>query len=173
MKKIARLLLHDLPLHIVLILTNWLPDNTPFLRLRGTLARPFFNSCGRNLRLGRNVTFYNPSQIQLGNDIYIAQGGWFMAGGRIEIDSEVMFGPYCVIVSSDHTRQNRSFRFGPPSLAPVRIGAGSWLAAHVTVTAGSSIGSGTLVAANSVVRGHIPCGVIAAGAPARIRKPMG
>lgn len=172
MNKIVRLLRHDLPLHLVLTLSNWLPDSTPFLRLRGALAGPFFGSCGKDLRLGRNLTFYNPSQILFGNNIYIAQGSWFTAGARIEIDSEVMFGPYCVVVSSDHTRQNRSFRFGPTYLAPVRIGAGSWLASHVTVTPGSTIGAGTLVAANSVVKGHIPSDVIAAGVPAMVRKPI-
>ncbi len=69
-----RLLRYDLPLHFVLRLTNWLPDNVMFIRLRGRLARPFFKSCGTRLGLGRNITFYNPSKIEIGEDVYIGYG---------------------------------------------------------------------------------------------------
>jgi acetyltransferase-like isoleucine patch superfamily enzyme len=172
MSKTIRLMLHDLPLHFVLLLTNWLPDNTVFLRLRGALAAPWFGECGRNLRLGRNLTFYNPSRMHFGSDIYVAQGCWFMAAADIIIGSEVLFGPYCVVVTANHTRRNRSFRFGSPAAAPVHVASGTWLGGHVTVTAGSSIGAGTVVAANSVVVGEIPDDVLAAGAPATVQKTL-
>lgn len=168
MKKLARIFRFDLPAHLILLLTNWLPDSVLFLRLRGALLTPFLGSCGRNLRLGRNITFYNPSQIYIGNDVYIAYGCWFMAGAAITIDDEVMFGPYCVIVSSNHSRLNGSFRFGPPIQEPIYIGKGAWIASHVTVTAGTSIGNGCIVAANSVVTHSIPDNVLAAGQPARV-----
>ena len=170
MKNLHRLLRYDLPLHFSLLLTNWLPDNVFFLRLRGALARPFLGRCGGNLRLGRNVTFYNPSSISLGRDIYVAQGTWFMAGETIMVGDEVLIGPYCVIVSANHTRKGHSFRFGKALHAPICIGCGCWLAAHVTVTAGSSIGNGCLIAANSVIRGTIPDDSVAAGVPARVVK---
>jgi maltose O-acetyltransferase len=168
MKNLLRLLRYDLPLHFALLFTNWLPDNVLFLRFRGALVRPFLGRCGSNLRLGRNVTFYNPSRISIGQDVYVAQGTWFMAGDMIEVGNEVLFGPYCVIVSSNHTRKNRSFRYGSSQHEPINIGDGSWLAAHVTVTAGSTIGAGCLIGANSVVRGSIPDDAIAAGTPAKV-----
>ena len=163
-----RVIRHDWPMHFVLLLTNWLPDNIAFLRLRGFLAGCFLGSCGRNLRLGRNICFYNPASVRLGNDVYIAYGCWFSAGEVIEIGDEVMFGPYCVVVSSIHTREGGSFRSGSGKGAPTRIGAGAWLAAHVTVSAGSRVGQGTAVGANSVVLGQLPDNVLAAGAPARV-----
>jgi acetyltransferase-like isoleucine patch superfamily enzyme len=167
MRGLTRLIRHDWPLHFVLLLTNWLPDNVVFLRLRGALARPFLGHCGPNLRLGRNVTFYNPSQIDLGKDIYIAYGCWFMAGEKISVGDEVLFGPYCVVASSNHSRKGWSFRYGPAIKKPIEIAGGSWLAAHVTVTAGASIGKGCLIAANSVVTGKIDEYQLAGGAPAR------
>lgn len=172
MTGLKRLLRYDWPLHFVLLLTNWLPDNVIFLRLRGGLARLFLGCCGRNLRLGRNVTFYNPAAIQLGRDVYVAQGTWFMAGETITVGDEVLFGPYCVVVSSNHSRVNGSFRFGPAMREPIKIGRGCWFGAHVTVTAGSSVGDGVLVAANSVVAGVIPGGHLAAGLPARVIKAL-
>src|SRR5690348_14143761 len=118
---LARLLRYDWPLHLVMLLANWLPDNVPLLRLRGLLIKPFLGSCGRNLRVGRNVTLYNPSRISLGNDVYIAYGCWFMAGGEISIGDEVMFGPYSVTVSANHTRAKGSFRFGSPRCSTIVI----------------------------------------------------
>lgn len=164
---------YDWPLHFVLLLTNWLPDNVLFLRLRGQMVSPFLGSCGSNLRLGRNITFYNSSFIHFGSNVYVAYGGWFMGGDHITVGDGVLFGPYCVVVSSNHTRQNSSFRYGIPDKAPIRIGNGSWIAAHVTLTAGCQIGDGVLVAAGAVVKDEIPSHVMVGGAPARVIKEYG
>lgn len=93
-----------------------------------------------------------------------------MADADIHVGDEVLFGPYCVTVSSNHTRHNGSFRFGPTERAPIEIGAGSWLAAHVVVSAGSRIGKGTLVGAHALVLGDIPEHVMVGGQPARVLK---
>lgn len=172
MNKLVRLFRYDWPLHFFFLVSNWLPDNVIFLRLRGALARHFLGSCGSNLRLGRNVTFYNPSNVHLGRDIYIAYGCWINAGDKIHIDDEVIFGPYCIVASTNHSRQNGSFRYGPTKSAPIKIGCGCWLASHVTVTAGSEIGDGSCIAAGAVVTGKIPPGVLAGGIPARVIKKI-
>lgn len=172
MSKFHRLIRYDWPLHFVLLLTNWLPDNVPFLRLRGWLASHFLGSCGKGLELGRSITFYNPSKIEIGNNVYIAYGCWFMAGGKIRIEDEVLFGPYSVIVSSDHIRKASSYRYGSEHTAPITIRNGCWIAAHVTVTAGTLIGQGTVVAAGAVVRGEMPSNSLVAGQPARVIKTL-
>jgi hypothetical protein len=64
--------INSLFLHFVLLVTNWLPDNVVFLRFRGFLAGFFLNGSCKNLRLGRNVTFYNPSKIFISDNVYIA-----------------------------------------------------------------------------------------------------
>lgn len=166
--RIYRMLRFDWPLHFVLFFTNWLPDNGPFLRLRGLLASPFFGTCAENLRLGRNLTFYNPSKIQIGKDVYIAQGGWFMAGTDIIVGDQVLFGPYCVVVSSNHSLSGKSYRYGEAVNRPITIGFGTWIASHVTIAAGAEIGEGVLVAANSVVSKSIMSGVVCGGVPAKI-----
>ncbi len=172
MGKLFRNFRFDWPIHFVLLFTNWLPDNVFFMCLRGWLVRPFLRSCGTNLRLGRNITFYNPSGISIGCNVYIAYGCWFMAGERIHVGDEVLFGPYCVVVSSNHTRLNGSFRYGIPQKKPITIGCGSWVGSRVTVTAGSVIGKGTLIASGAVVSGEIPDNVLAGGLPARVLKEI-
>jgi len=170
--KVSRLLRFDWPLHFVLLVTNWLPDNTPFLALRGWMARHFVRRSGRSLRLGRNVTIYNPSCVEFGHDVYLAYGVWFMAGAAIVVEDEAQIGPYSVIVSSNHRMDGGSFRHSSPEEAPIRIGRGAWLGAHVTVTAGAEIGAGCLIGANSVVLGRIPAHSLAAGCPATVKRPL-
>jgi acetyltransferase-like isoleucine patch superfamily enzyme len=171
MTRLGVLLRYDWPLHFVILLTNWLPDNIPFLRLRGRLARPFFGECGSDLRLGRHLTFYNPSRIKMGAHVYLAYGCVFLASGeKICIGDEVIMGPYCVLASEDHLSSNHSFRYGPTSAAPIVVERGCWLGAHVVVTAGSRIGKGTLVAAGAVVARSIPDHVLAGGVPACVIK---
>jgi len=168
MDKIARLLRFDWPLHFVLLFTNWLPDNVFFLRVRGALARPFFGKCGRDLRVGRNVQFYNPELINLGDHIYIAYGCSIMANDLIKVENEVMLSPYCVVISGEHTSIKGSYRYGPAKKAPIIIEKGSWIASHVVVTAGCTIGENSLIAANAVVVHDIPANVVAGGIPAKI-----
>ena len=172
MSKIGRLLRYDLPLHFVLLLTNWLPDNVPFLRLRGALVRPFLGSCGSNLRLARNITFHNPVNIHFGKNIFIAYGCMFLALDQIRVDDEVMFGPYCVITSGNHYRRGGSFRYGEPQYSPIWIGEGCWLGAHVVVIAGAEINKGSLIAAGAVVTKCIPQDVVAGGVPAHVIKKV-
>jgi maltose O-acetyltransferase len=159
-----------LPLHFILWFTNWFPDNVIFLRIRGYLVRFFFKKCGRDLRIGRNVTFYNPSNIEIGNSVYIAYGCWFLGAGNLKIEDEVIFGPYVVISPGNHTKINGSFRNGPPEVSDITIGYGSWIGAHCTLVLGSNLGKGTLLAANSVLNKHTENDSLYGGVPAKFIK---
>jgi acetyltransferase-like isoleucine patch superfamily enzyme len=152
-------------MHFVLLFTNWLPDNVIFIRLRGKLARPFFKNCGKRLGIGRNVVFYNPSKIEIGNDVYIAYGCWL--GGTILIEDQVLFGPYCVLASTNHQRVKGSYRFANNTTGEIIVKFGSWLGAHSMIIGENSIlGSGSLLAANSVLNSIADPNCLYAGSPA-------
>ena len=161
-----------IPLHFILLITNLLPDNVFFLRLRGFLVKPFFGSCGADFRIGRNITFYNSKNIHIGSNVYIAMGNWFNASESIFIGDEVMFAPKSVIVSSNHTFNNNSYRYGKPKASPIKIGTGTWVAANCTITAGSKIGKGCLISANSCVISDIPDYSVYGGVPAKLIKKI-
>jgi acetyltransferase-like isoleucine patch superfamily enzyme len=170
---LRRNLRYDWPLHFVLFLTNWLPDNVIFFRLRGSLATKFLGSCKENLRIGRNVTIYNASAVHMGRDVYLAYGCWLVAGGPIEIGDEVMFGPYVVVSAGNHRRLEGSFRFGPIEQLPVSVGKGTWIGSHVTILGGASIGSGCMVGSNAcVTRGNTPDNSLVIGVPAVVKKVL-
>lgn len=159
-------------MHFVLLLTNWLPDNVIFLRLRGRLASFFFGSCGKNLRIGRDITFYNSQNIHIGSDVYIAKGNWFNGSSKITIGNEVIFGPYSVISASNHSMVNGSFRYGPAICKPITIGRGSWIAGNCSITAGVKIGRGVLIAGSSSVTKDILDFQMAGGVPAKTIKSL-
>ena len=156
MRNIFRNLRYDTPLFLVLTFMNFFPDNVLILRFRGFLASFFIKKCGRNFRLGRDVTLYNSSMIEIGNNVYIAKGNWFSAGSKITVEDSVMFGPYNVIASANHSLKDNSYRYGETIKKPILVGKGSWITSHCTITAGTTIGISCLIEPNSRVRGSIP-----------------
>lgn len=157
-------------IHFVISLTGWLPDFVPVLRLRGWLVGLALKRCGRDFQVACGVTFNFPQQIEIGEHVYLARGCWLHGSGGIVIEDEVQFGPYVVVITGDHGLENGSYRYGDGPRAPVRIGRGAWIAAHVTILRGVNVGAGALVAANAVANRDIPAFSIAGGVPARVLK---
>jgi maltose O-acetyltransferase len=153
------------------LLSNWWPDNRLTMMFRGVLYRPFFKKCGRRFQLSKNVTFASPHNIEIGNDVYIATGAWLNGLGGLVIEDEVKISPYVVVDTCVHSFINNSVALGGSIAEPVRIGRGSWLAAHVVVRAGVSIGSGVLVAGNAAVVEDVPDNVMVGGVPSVIIGP--
>lgn len=170
MNRLLYYLRYDWPLHLIMVLTSWLPNNTVFFRLRGMLARPFFGSCGSNLRLGRNITFYNASSIKFGSNVYVALGCVFLALGDVIVGDEVLFGPYVVVSAANHKKAQGSYRFGPTDMPSISIGSGTWIGTHSTILGGAVIGKGCVIGSNAAVtRGIIPDDSFAAGVPAVVK----
>ena len=161
---------YAMPLWFVQLLTNWLPENRITIRIRGALVRPFLSKCGGNLQLARGVTFLNVSGIEIGSDVYIATGCWIDGIGGLTIEDEVKISPYVVITTTSHCFKDNSVRFGGSRRRSIKIGKGTWVAAHVVIT-GAKIGSGAIVGANSVVTRDLPDNVFAAGTPAKVISP--
>lgn len=172
MKKIYRLIRYDWPMHFVLVLTNWLPDNVFFIRMRGFLASPFFKQAGKNIKLGRDLTFYNPGHISIGNNVYIAKGCWFLGiDVGLEIKDNVLFGPYVVVVTANHSLKNGAYAFGDSvKVEKVVLDSGCWIGAHVTVLPGTHVNKAVLVAANSVIQGATEEYGVYGGIPAKLLK---
>jgi acetyltransferase-like isoleucine patch superfamily enzyme len=174
MRPIANEIYHQLrfalPIWILWLLTNWWPNNRVTIRVRGWLHRPFFKKCGRGFAMGRGVTILNPQNIEVGDNVYLAHYVWLNGLGGIVLEDEVMLGPFVTISSLGHTCRKGSFRFSGSVPGTVRIGRGSFLAAHVSVAYGVTIGAGCLICANAAVVRDVPPGTIAGGVPA---EPLG
>ena len=151
-------------------ITSWMLDFTPVLRLRGFLLKPAFKKCGKNLQIASGTMINWSSNISIGNDVFIANNCWIQGVGEIELQDQVMLGPFTVLASNNHTRQNGSYRFGPPQRGRITIKRGTWIGAHSVITCGVSIGKGSAVAANAVVTKDVSDNCVVAGVPAKVIK---
>ena len=136
------------------------------IRFRGMWLQIVLKHSGKRLKVSSLVNVYNPARLSVGDNVYIGHGS-YIGDGDIRLDSEVVIGPFCSISAGNHLFKDNSVRFGGYEYRPVRIGRGTWLGSHVTVTAGVEIGKGCLIAAGSVVTEDIPDGVVAGGVPAK------
>jgi len=104
--------------------------------------------------------------LEIGDEVTIGHGAALAAFQRVQIGSGTWLGPFVSISDTDfHVAGERDDR---PVPAPVMVGTGVRLETRVTLLRGSTVSDGTTIAAGSVVSGHIPPGVLAAGNPARV-----
>ena len=98
---------------------------------------------------------------------------------RIEIGNRVLIGSGVYIGDHQHgaySGPSQSHPDTPPALrrldggGAVKIGDDVWIGDNTVIIGPASIGRGSIIGANSVVRGDIPDRTIAAGAPARVVK---
>lgn len=87
------------------------------------------------------------------------------------IGDRVLISPYVIVASASHGYSGTD-HLGPSVLREVKIGDGVWIAAHVTVTSGVSIGPCTLVGANSTVVKNLEGGHLVSGNPAQYVRDM-
>jgi lipopolysaccharide O-acetyltransferase len=157
-----------------------------------------FAAFGDGSILHRPAWVYGPSHISIGRNVLALEGLWLSAerttweqgAPAIEIGDGVALRPHCTIsasekivieddvviaafstvIDSDHTWDagHPNVLYNPARTGPIRIGRGTWIGERVSVLRGSTIGAFCLIGANSVVRGDIPDGSIAVGAPARV-----
>lgn len=112
-------------------------------------------------------------KLAFGARTYVNRHTFFDVAESVDVGAECMIGPFCYITDHDHAAdETGSHAAGPLRCAPTRIEARCWLGAHVMVLKGVTIGAGSIVGAGSVVTKSIPPGVIAAGNPARVIKPL-
>ena len=168
MKNIYLQIRYNLPLHFILILLNWMPENRISLKVRGMCAKPFIKNCGKNLHLGGNLTLLNPYNLTIGNNVYIAKNTWINAMGFVEIEDEVVISPNVVISSLQHVFKDKSVRFGGSIAKKVVIGYGSWIAANSTIKCGVIVGKGNVLASNSSLIKSTPDFMLSGGVPAKI-----
>nr|WP_297459941.1 sugar O-acetyltransferase [uncultured Halomonas sp.] len=122
------------------------------------ITPPFFCDYGSNIELGSNV-YFNFNCVVLD-------------GTKVSIGSNVLFGPAVQIYTASHPMGADERRSGIEFGKPIRIGNDVWMGGGAIVCPGISIGDGSVIGAGSVVTRDIPPGVLAAGNPCRVIRPI-
>lgn len=133
---------------------------------------------GAATRLGRDVFFETPGgAISIGADTRINQGTLIVSYTSVTIGNCVLIGEYVSIRDADHgmaiTDPPTPMRWQPHVSAPIVIEDDAWIARGACILKGVRIGSGAVVAANSVVTKDVPPGAIVGGVPAKVLKYRG
>ena len=156
-----------------MVVTSLLPDIKHTMQLRGALIRPCFAACGTNLQIASDVRIAGVHNVTFGRDVFLSGGAWILASCPLTIEDEVMLGPYAVLVTGDHSRLRRSWRFGAAVRASIVLKRGCWIGAHSVVSKGITVGEGACVGAGSVVTRDVEDDSVVGGVPARRIRALG
>lgn len=113
------------------------------------------------------------ASIEIGDDSYVAFSA-FSCRKKITIGKRVLIAAGCRIFDNDAHAIDHIPRLSHEGegVAEVRIEDDVWLACDVMVCKGVTIGKGSVIGAKSVVTHDIPPGVLAAGIPAKVIRPL-
>ena len=90
----------------------------------------------------------------------------------VTIGNRVLFGPRVGLYGAGHPLDPEVRAGGLENGGPITIGDDVWLGGGVVVLPGVTIGAGAVIAAGAVVTCDIPSGVLAAGVPCRVLRPL-
>jgi acetyltransferase-like isoleucine patch superfamily enzyme len=128
--------------------------NRVFLGRNSILSCKDGNICLKaGVNIGFNAEIFSSSQVTLHENVLVAAYSYFVGGGNYDV-----------------SRADVSFaeQDGMDSRGGIEIEKSVWVAAHVTVLDGVTIGHSTVIGAGAVVSKSIPSQVVAAGMPAQV-----
>jgi acetyltransferase-like isoleucine patch superfamily enzyme len=121
------------------------------------------------------LTIAPGARLTIGEGCFLNLGTMVAALERVEIGPHTMFANGCFVSDGEHRYDDPDRPVpwqGFSTKGPVTIGANCWFGVNCVVTSGVSVGERCVVGANSVVTRDLPPRVLAAGAPARVIRPI-
>lgn len=111
------------------------------------------------------------SKLKIGSHAGIGMGTCISAAESVLIGEHVLLARNVYISDHSHAYERLDLPIadqGIDRMAPVSIGANTWLGQNVVVLPGVTIGRHCVIGANSVVKDSIPDFSVAVGSPARV-----
>ncbi len=139
---------------------------------RGRILKKIFPDMGDNVTILSPVITDYGKNCSIGRHTFINHGAYLMDCAKISIGKNCFIGPDCGFYTAAHPLVSDERNLGLEKAVPITIGDDVWLGGKVTVLPGVKIGSGSVIGAGSVVTKDIPSGVVAAGNPCRVLRPI-
>jgi maltose O-acetyltransferase len=138
-------------------------------RIRALTARWMLDECGQQVNVEHGAWFGSGRGIRLGDRSDIGMDALVI--GPLTIGKDVMMGPRCTLISSNHRVSSIDIPMNQQGFVadrPIVIEDDVWIGAGSTVLPGVTIGQGSIVGAGSVVVKDVPAHSVVAGNPARV-----
>lgn len=145
------------------------PTPRPCHAWRAALLRLFGARLGRRCHIYAGAVVWAPWNLVCGDDACIADGAEVYNVALVSIGPRAVVSQGAYLCAASHDYSLDTF---PLLAAPVTIGARAWIGARSIVLMGVTVGDGSVVGAGSVVTKDVPPGVVCAGNPARVIKPV-
>lgn len=134
---------------------------------RVMLLRAFGAKIGRGVRVYPSARIYAPWNLRMGEFSILGDFVNCYCVGLVDIGSHVVVSQYSFLCTATHDYEKAEF---PLVVAPIRIGAKSWIAVDVYVGPGVNIGEGVVVGARSSVFKDVEPWLVVGGTPAKVLK---
>lgn len=112
------------------------------------------------------------SNITIGERFFANHNCIILDGAAVTFGDDVFVAPNCCFSTAGHPLDAEQRNAGLEVALPIHVGSNVWIGAGVTVLPGVTIGDGSVIGAGSVVNRDIPAGVVAAGNPCRVIRPI-
>jgi len=139
-----------------------------FYGWRRFLLRLFGAKVGKGVLLRPSVTVTYPWKVTLEDWSWVGDYVTLYSLGEIFIGESAVVSQHAYLCTGAHDYVRPTFDL---YAKPIRVESEAWVAAHVFVGPGVTIGHGAVVGACSVALKDVPAGMICAGNPLRVLRP--
>jgi len=153
----------------IMVLIFSLPRYATICRLKAIVLRLVGAKIGKRVIIYPGVWIAPGRNLIVGDDVDLAKDVLITTTGGVNIGDRTLIGYRTQILSSNHEIPPKGLPFPISGNVhmPISIANDVWIGAGCIITAGVSIGEGSVVAAGSVVTKNVPPNSIVAGVPAK------
>lgn len=146
--------------------------------IRPSLRRRILNSIGANIHptaIVNHSCWFGSADIVMGRDTMLNAFAFWDGRARLTIEEGGRVAARAMLITSSHEVSDdpdRRSAADRPVIAPITIGAGSWVGANCTIMPGVSIAKGCVIGAGAVVRRSTRANGVYVGVPAERRRDL-
>ena len=131
-------------------------------------------SVGKNVHICPRYNISAPSNIIIGENVWIGELLYAKGEGGITIGSGTIISRNCEIWTVNHNYNSEDLETIPYDCRFVKktvsIGENVWIGSHVIILPGITIGEGAVIGAGAVVTKNVPAYAVMGGNPAQVLK---
>lgn len=152
-------------------LTQRLNQTTDVEEVRA-IYRELLGSIGKDFWIQPPFYCDYGSNIHIGDHFYANYGCVILDPAEVFIGDHVFLAPRVSIYTATHPIDAEVRNAELEYALPIHIGSSVWIGGNTVICPGVTIGDNVVIGAGSVVTHDVPSGIVAAGNPCRVLRPI-